>query len=87
MSTDENERRLGVVGIFISNREGSAPKVNALLGEFGERILGRMGLPCKERKRWVITLIIEATNDEIGALTGRLGSLPGVTVKASLSPR
>ncbi|MGB9661766.1 MAG: TM1266 family iron-only hydrogenase system putative regulator [Moorellaceae bacterium] len=79
------ERRIGVVGIVIENRESVAGRVNAILSEYGEFIVGRMGIPYRERGVAVIALIVDGTTDAIGALTGKLGSLPGVKVRAALT--
>jgi len=79
------ERRLGFVGIIIEDRAASAAAVNALLGEFGNLIIARTGVPYEKRACSVITLIVDATTDEIGILTGKLGSLNGVSVKSMLS--
>jgi putative iron-only hydrogenase system regulator len=81
------ERRLGVVGIVVTGRENVAPRLNAILTEHGEIIVGRMGVPYHERQVSVIALIVDGTTDQIGALTGKLGSLPGVTVKSALTPK
>ncbi|HHY92523.1 MAG TPA: CopG family transcriptional regulator [Firmicutes bacterium] len=81
------ERRLGVVGIVVTGRENVAPRLNAILTEYGEIIVGRMGIPYHEREVSVIALIVDGTTDQIGALTGKLGSLPGVTVKSALTPK
>ena len=78
------ENRVGVVGIIVTNREKQAEKVNEILGEFGELIVGRMGIPYRERNISVIALIVDGSTDELGALTGRLGSIPGVKVKSAL---
>ncbi|MBP9015697.1 MAG: iron-only hydrogenase system regulator [Candidatus Atribacteria bacterium] len=78
------ENRVGVVGIVVTNREKQAEKVNEILGEFGELIVGRMGIPYRERNISVIALIVDGSTDELGALTGRLGSIPGVKVKSAL---
>jgi putative iron-only hydrogenase system regulator len=80
-----NENRVAVVGIVISNREGTARKVNDILSGFGEIIVGRMGVPYKERNISVISIIVDGTNDEIGALTGKLGNISGVRVKVALT--
>ncbi|MDD5070711.1 MAG: iron-only hydrogenase system regulator [Candidatus Omnitrophica bacterium] len=77
--------RLGFVGIIIEDRKKSAVSVNALIGEYGDIILARLGLPYKEKECSVITLIVDATTDKLGALTGRLGKLSGVSVKSALS--
>ena len=62
-----------------------AHQVNDLLSEFGEIIIARVGLPYRERHCSVITLIVDATTDELGALTGKLGALEGISVKSALT--
>ena len=79
------EKRLGFVGIIIETRAKSAPLVNQTLTEFGEVILGRMGIPHAKQDYNVITLIVDATTDQVGALTGKLGKISGVSVKSALS--
>lgn len=78
------EQRLGVIGIVIEDRRQSATKVNELLSQFGELIVGRIGVPHKDRGVSVIGLIVEASTDQLGALTGKLGMLPKVRVKSIL---
>ncbi|HHX50126.1 MAG TPA: CopG family transcriptional regulator [Clostridia bacterium] len=78
--------RIGVIGIVVSDREQVAPKVNSLLSEYGEVIIGRMGIPYRDRGVAVIALIVDGSTDSIGALTGKLGRLPGVQVKSALTP-
>ncbi len=78
------EKRIGVVGIIIENRS-SVSKINAILSEHADMILGRMGVPYKDKNFSVISIIIEGTTDEVGALTGKLGSVEGVIVKTALS--
>ncbi|MDD5281350.1 MAG: iron-only hydrogenase system regulator [Candidatus Omnitrophica bacterium] len=79
------EKRLGFVGVIIHNRKKSAPLVNSILTEFGELILGRMGIPHVKRELSVIVLIVNASTDDLGALTGKLGKIGGVSVKSGLS--
>jgi putative iron-only hydrogenase system regulator len=79
------DKRLGFVGIIIEDRTKSANEVNAVLFDFGEIILGRIGLPCKEKGCNVITLIVNADTDQIGSLTGRLGKINNISVKSALS--
>ena len=79
------DKRIGTVTIIITNRSAQAARVNAILGEYGEAIIGRMGLPYIPKGLHIIALIVHASNDEIGALTGKLGTLPGVQVKAALT--
>jgi len=76
------ETSIGVIGIIVHNRAESAPRVNAILADFGHLILSRTGMPHRERGLSVISLIIEADTDQIGSLTGRLGMLDGVQVKS-----
>lgn len=83
----ESEKRLGFVGIIIEDRESNAKAVNELLGQFGELIVARMGVPYDKRTCSAITLIVDATTDELGTLTGQLGRLPGVAVKSMLSKK
>ncbi|HPT63383.1 MAG TPA: iron-only hydrogenase system regulator [Candidatus Atribacteria bacterium] len=78
------DNRVGVVGIIVTDREKQAERVNEILGEFGELIVGRMGIPYRERNISVIALIVDGSTDELGALTGRLGNIPGVKVKSAL---
>ena len=79
------EHAVGVVAIIVKGRAEIAPKVNGLLTEFGDIIIGRMGLPYHERNLNIITLIVDATTDQIGSLAGKLGMVPGVTVKSTLA--
>lgn len=79
------DKRLGFVGLIVEDRERNAATVNALLSEFGDLILARTGVPCPKRNCSAITLVIEATTDQLGALTGRMGRLDGVSVKSMLS--
>ncbi len=79
------EKRLGFVGIIIEERDLNATAVNELLGEFGDLVVARMGVPYEKRFCSAITLIIDASTDELGILTGKLGALPGVSVKSMLS--
>lgn len=79
------EKRLGFVGIIIHNRKKAAPVVNNILTEFGDLVIGRMGIPHIKKELSVIVLIVNATTDEVGALTGKLGKINGVSVKSALS--
>jgi putative iron-only hydrogenase system regulator len=79
------DRSVGVIAIIVKNRAESANLVNDVLAPYGDMVVGRMGLPYHERNLNIITLIVDATNDRIGALTGKLGQVPGVTVKSTLA--
>lgn len=78
-------KRLGFVGMIIHNRKKNASAVNKILTEFGDMILGRMGIPHVKKEHSVIVVIVDATTDELGALTGKLGKVEGVSVKSGLS--
>ncbi len=81
----ELEKRIGVVGIVIEDRENGVKIVNDILSKYAEIIVGRMGIPYRERKIAVISLIVDGTTDEIGAMTGLLGAVSGVNVKSALT--
>ncbi len=79
------KKRIGFIGIVIEDRQKCAEKVNHLLSEFGQIIIARTGIPYKDRNCCVITLVVDATTDEVGEFTGKIGSIPGTTVKSALS--
>ncbi len=76
---------VGVITLIIKNRQAAAIEVNDELSRSGGIVVARMGMPYRERNINIITLIVDATNDQIGALTGRLGQIDGVTVKSALA--
>lgn len=80
-----SQRRVGVVAIVVEDRLKAAPKVNQLLGEYGDIIVGRMGVPYRDRGVSVIALIVDGDTDALGALTGKLGGVPGVKVRSALT--
>ena len=78
------ESRVAVLAILADSFD-SAGEINALLHDFGPFIVGRMGLPYRERNINVISIILDAPPDRINALAGKLGRSPGVTAKAVYS--
>lgn len=78
------EKRIGVVAILVTE-PSAVPLLNDLLHEYGELVLGRQGLPLREKGVHVISLIVEGSTDDIGALAGKAGKLPGVKVKSVLT--
>lgn len=74
------ESKIAVVSIIIEDTEQAA-RVNALLHEFGEHIIGRMGIPYRERKVSIICIVLDAPPSVTSALSGKLGMLPGVSTK------
>ncbi|PKL47021.1 MAG: CopG family transcriptional regulator [Candidatus Riflebacteria bacterium HGW-Riflebacteria-2] len=81
----QDKRRLGIVAVILKNPDRVFGDFNALLHDFSGIIVGRMGLPYKERGVSVVSLIVDGTNEEIGAMTGKIGQLPDVSVKAVLT--
>ena len=73
-------KRIALVGIIVSNRN-SVEQLNRLLSEYGEYIIGRMGLPYKERNLSIISIVMDAPNNIISSLSGKLGMLDGVSIK------
>ncbi len=75
------ENRIAVIGIIVEDTQ-MAESVNSLLHQYGSYIVGRMGLPYRERRMSIISIVIDAPSDVISALSGKLGRLPGVTSQA-----
>jgi len=80
------EKRIGIIGIIIEDFT-QIESVNKIIHLFQDYILSRQGMNLKDHKLRIISLIIEATTDEIGSLTGKLGKLKGVRVKSILSKK
>lgn len=80
-------KRIGVVGIVINEPKAIVDKVNLIISNYSHIIIGRMGIPKHEEHIGVIALIVEGNTDDVGALTGKLGNLPGVIVKSALTAK
>lgn len=78
------ESRIAVIGIIVEQTE-SASAVNEILHQYGRYIIGRMGLPYREKKMNIISVVLDAPADVISAVSGKLGRLPGVSSKALYS--
>ena len=78
---EKKDNRIAVVSILVADRSVSE-KVNGLLSEYGEWILGRMGIPYKEKGVSVLSVVLDAPVEITNALTGKLGRVPSVFVKA-----
>lgn len=78
------ETRVAVISIIIENPE-SVPVMNELLHQYSEFIIGRMGIPYRAKGINIISIAIDAPQDRISALSGKIGRLPGVTAKAAYS--
>lgn len=74
------DNRVAIIGIIIENTE-SVQKLNEILHLYNDHIIGRMGLPYKEKKICIISIAVDAPEDVISALSGKIGRLPGVSSK------
>ena len=81
-----NESRIGTIGIVVDDPEVS-PRINAILHQYAEIIIGRLGIPYRTRGISVIALVVDGSMDAISSMTGRLGKLRGVSVKVAVSRR
>lgn len=87
INSDINENRIGVVGIILEDPSAYADRINDILHDHAGIIVGRMGIPYRQRNVAVIALTVDGTTDEIGAMTGKIGQLRNVTVKTALAPK
>ena len=78
------DSRVAVMSIIIENLN-AVEQVNAVLHEYGEYIIGRMGISYRQRKISIISIALDAPQDTISALSGRIGKMAGVSVKTSFS--
>ena len=76
--------RVATVGIIVENPD-AVESLNAILHEYGECIVGRMGIPYRRRGISVICIVADAPQETLSALSGRIGRLPGVTAKTAYS--
>ncbi len=78
------ETRVAVMSIIVEDA-GSVEPINALLHEYGIYIIGRMGIPYRERGISIISIALDAPDNTISALAGKIGNLHGVSVKTAYS--
>lgn len=78
------EPRIGAVIVLVTE-EGDIERINRIISDHSELILGRQGIPLRDRSTNVISLVLEGDTDRIGSLTGKLGRMPGVKVKSVLA--
>lgn len=76
--------RVAVMSIIVENGEG-VTELNAILHDYGDYIIGRMGIPYRQRGINIISVAIDAPQDTISALSGKIGKLKGVSVKTAYS--
>ena len=78
------DTRVAVMSIIVENAD-AVETINAVLHEYGEHIIGRMGIPYRKRKISIISIALDAPQNTISALAGKIGSLTGVSVKTAYS--
>ena len=80
------DKRIGVVAIVVEDLK-SSNQANAILHDYSQIIVGRMGIPYREKGVSVIALIVDGTTDEISAMTGKLGKVKSVSVKSAMTKK
>jgi putative iron-only hydrogenase system regulator len=78
------ETRIAVIGIIVEKPD-SVEKLNLVLHEYSQYIIGRMGIPYRERKVHVISIAVDAPQDIISALSGKIGRIHGISAKTAYS--
>ena len=78
------ETRVAVMGIIVENPD-SVERLNALLHDYSAYIIGRMGIPYREKGISIVSIAIDAPQDTIAALSGKIGKLDGISVKTAYS--
>lgn len=78
------ETRVAIIGIILESRD-SAQILNDILHDYSDCIVGRMGLPYPKKSINVISIVVDATQDTINTLSGKIGKLPGITSKVVYS--
>ena len=78
------DTRVAVMSIIVENAD-AVEAINSILHEYGEYIIGRMGIPYRSKGISIISIAVDAPQDKISALSGKIGRLDGVTSKAAYS--
>ncbi len=78
------ETRVAVISIIVENN-GSVEKLNSILHDYGEFIIGRMGIPYRQRNINIISIALDAPQNAISTLSGKIGKLEGISVKTAFS--
>ena len=78
------ETRVAVMGIIVESTD-SVEQLNSILHDYGRYIIGRMGIPYREKKINIISIAVDAPQDTISSLSGKIGRLNGVSVKTAYS--
>jgi putative iron-only hydrogenase system regulator len=80
-------KRIAVIGAILEEPREQHGRFNEVITQYQHMVHGRMGLPFHADHLSVISLVVAGTLDEINGLTGKLGSIPGISVKTSISKR
>lgn len=83
---ESEETRIAVIGIIVED-PSAVEKLNAILHNYSKYILGRMGIPYREKNMSIISVVMDAPANEISALSGKLGMLPNVSTKTVYSKK
>lgn len=78
---EEAKTKVALIGIIVEDPE-AAEQVNDLLHEFRQYVVGRMGIPYREKEISIISIVLDAPEDRISALSGKLGMIKGISVKS-----
>ena len=78
------ETRIAIIGIIVED-EDSVEKLNDIFHEYGKYIIGRMGIPYRARQVNIISIAVDAPQDTINALSGKIGKLAGISAKTAYS--
>lgn len=79
-----SEKRIAVISVICSDRSKSA-EINTVLSEYGDYVIGRMGIPYKDKSVFIISVAVDAPAEVINTVTGRIGQISGVTAKTLIS--
>lgn len=80
------ETRIALIGIIVEDTN-AVENVNEILHNYGSYIIGRMGIPYREKHVNIISIVIDAPNDVISSLSGKLGMIKGISVKTVYSKK
>lgn len=78
------ETRVAIIGVIVEEKD-SVEQLNEILHEYGAHIIGRMGIPYRSRGISILSIAVDAQQDVISALSGKIGKLPGVSAKTAYS--
>ena len=81
---DNSESRVAIMAIIVKD-DATVLKLNSILHDYGKYIIGRMGIPYREKNINIISVALDAPGDVISALSGKIGSLEGINVKTAYS--